>query len=246
MKSLRTFLALAILLTSQPLANATSPVPLQEQLEEEIKLSKIKYNDTNYNVIKIPKNRLINEDLEIKIAHSVGERKSLESLSSGAIAAINGNFYDENDKPIGYLKDSKVINGEHINRKNKGFFVVNKGLPDIIRTLGDYHYDVILESYPLLVYDYGAMRRINNESDFRSAVAIDKSHNLYLVTTENGTLSAGRITYKEFQDFLISQNYKTALNLDGGTSTQMLKRPGFNQHGLKGIVTAIGIYPSRL
>lgn len=190
-----------------------------------------------YNIAKIPKN----SNLTPKIIISK-EKKSVEDLVNGAEIGINGSFFTLEGTILGYVKsEGKILNNKKTNARLKGYLVKDITGFDIKKKINSKNYDLVLESFPILEYNNKSYVKSENERSFRSAVAIDSQKNLYLITTENALLSSGRVSYKEFKEFLETQNYISVLNLDGGSSTQMFVKNELKQNA-SDVYCALGFY----
>ncbi|MFP4567562.1 MAG: phosphodiester glycosidase family protein [Candidatus Woesearchaeota archaeon] len=205
---------------------------IQEQKRDEIEYSKHKYKNTTYHIIKIDNNK--NTSINIT---STNTPKYLEEIihennrqsDKEIIAAINGSF----------LRDGKTIglvqtNGEELSPNQRirgsGYFTVKDDNVKILRELCDTtKYDEILQSFPLLIYDNEKMRVENERKSYRAAIAKDTEKNLYFIITETNPFRRNTITLIEFTEFLKTQNYTKALNLDGGRSAQM----HFNNYNIR-------------
>jgi len=208
----------------------------------QVEFSQVEHNNVNYNITKIPASSIKSGDYKFRVNQS-DKPKSLDNLADGAVAAINGSFFMEDHTPIGYVKsEGKVLNKKKSRVRNSGFFVVDNGRADITRKLDlKVNYEVVLQSFPMMRYRGRNRTKLKDEPAFRSAVAVDKDHHVYFITTENGIFSNGEVNFQEFNSFLASQGYPDVLNLDGGASTSM-RAPGFKQRGYDKIVNALCVY----
>jgi exopolysaccharide biosynthesis protein len=205
---------------------------IHNQNKEGIEYTRQKHKKNTYHIIKIPNDK----NTKINIP-STNEPKYLDELvakikknnNENIIAAINGSFIRDN-KIIGLVKTNGVeIHPNQIIR-GSGYFTVKDGKANILRELCDTtKYDEVLQSFPLLIYNNELMKVENGKKSYRSAIAKDTKKNLYLIATDTHPLRKNTVTLSEFADFLKTQNYTKALNLDGGKSTQMY----FNDYNIK-------------
>lgn len=192
---------------------------------------------TIYNIIKIPHNTQLTPKIIIS-----DQPKQLEKLIPDALIGINGAFFTPEGEILGYVKSQdSLLSKTRLGSKVRGYLIHNnEGFS--IDTVPNIEYnDLVLESYPLLEFQDSSRVKTQNSKHFRSAVAIDKEKNLYLITTNNTVLFSNKISYLEFKEFLETKNYYSVLNLDGGSSSQLFAKPAINQKGGR-IYSALGFY----
>jgi len=193
--------------------------PEESIISEGLKYNKIKHNEITYHVITLKEQHQSNYKIRIETPK---KPKRLEDfMSEDAIAGINGSFFKK-EKTIGLVRsEGKNINN-HKRISGSGFFTVENNVLGIKKEISDTtKYETILQSFPLLIYNDEILNVENEQKNFRSAIATDKNNNLYLITTYTNPFKKNKITLGEFAQFLSTQNYKNALNLDGGRSAQM-------------------------
>lgn len=194
--------------------------------EENLSLIKTSYEKEdgtkiNFYIIKI-------NPSEYKIEIYYGNNKGIKiddiKKDSEILAAINCGFFQEPFLPVGLL----ISKGEKINDldsywEHTGVFYITTDQVDpygICTKDAFYDTDVTegVQSFPLLVW-YGKPYVRYNDSEIaaRSAIATDDRGNILLIATDTG------ITLYEFSRALCKMdwNCRKALNLDGGSSTQM-------------------------
>ncbi|MCJ8209240.1 phosphodiester glycosidase family protein [Mucilaginibacter sp. RS28] len=157
----------------------------------------------------------------------------------GAIAAINGTFFDvKNGGSVDYLRvHGQVINANRLEKNNtrarhqRAAIVVKDGLVHIdnwdggpdweTKLLGD---DVMLTG-PLLLYqdkgvemDTSLFARARHP---RSAVAINDKHRVLLITVDGRDANAAGMSLFELKKILQWMHCTDAVNLDGGGSTTL-------------------------
>ena len=215
---------------------------IQEQNKKGIKYTRQKHKKNTYHIVKIPNNK--NTKIHIP---STNEPKYLNELvteiktkkDKNIIAAINGSFIRDN-KIIGLVKTNGVEIRPNQTIRGSGYFTVKNGNANIIRTLCDTtNYDEVLQSFPMLIYNNELMQVENGKKSYRSAIAKDSEKNLYLIATDTHPLKRNTVTLSEFANFLQTQNYKKALNLDGGKSTQLYfnKKHVYNHKRINNAIT---------
>jgi exopolysaccharide biosynthesis protein len=227
---------LATLITLTPLPNSTlvkyslekvnpkiliqqltqKPIKTPQDQEKPINYRTINHNNTTYHVIQIKNNN----DYEIEIITTNKPRFLENVVNENTYAAINASFFTE-EKTIGLVKSKGTIKNPQARIRGSGYFVTEQGKPSIKKEINDIeNYENILQSYPLLIYDGEIMSVEKWKKSYRSAIATDTA-STYLITTETNPFRKNEITLEEFTKFLHTQNYTHALNLDGGTSSQM-------------------------
>jgi hypothetical protein len=171
---------------------------------------------------------------------------------SGAVAAINANYFDADGKPLGFLK----VGGQLINPRistsplYSGIFGVkeqqalmwsrNEFLPD--------QADEAQQAGPLLLLN-GIVQPITgvpNRASRRALIGID--HEQRLVMTVTDTLLGG-LYWAELQEVLSASAWQVQLtdllNLDGGGSAQFYTKAGnfeATAPGTADVPVAIGIF----
>jgi len=147
---------------------------------------------------------------------------------SGAIAAINGSYFDEKGRPLGFLKAA----ASHINQAISksllftGIFGVKNRAPFIMHRDDFFpeQADEGLQSGPLLLIrgtPLPVTRGVGKHSR-RSLIGMDKEQRLIIAVTD-GLL--GGLSWVEVQEFFGSDQWQAQttdlLNLDGGGSAQL-------------------------
>ena len=147
---------------------------------------------------------------------------------SGAIAAINGSYFDEKGRPLGFLKAA----ANHINQAISksllftGIFGVKNRAPFIMHRDDFFpeQADEGLQSGPLLLIrgtPLPVTRGVGKHSR-RSLIGMDKEQRLIIAVTD-GLL--GGLSWVEVQEFFGSDQWQAQttdlLNLDGGGSAQL-------------------------
>jgi len=174
---------------------------------------------------------------------------------SGALATINANYFDENGRPLAYLKNS----AREINRtvsKNAlytGVFGVRDGLPFVI------HRDQFqpaqtreaLQSGPLLLLSGAPVDIMPGLGRYarRAVVGTDKTGRVIIGATD---AVMGGLSFAELQELFSNPKWRIEtpdlLNLDGGSSAQMYLRVGKFEDsvpGLSDVPVAIGFFAVR-
>jgi uncharacterized protein YigE (DUF2233 family) len=145
---------------------------------------------------------------------------------SGALAVINGGFFDEQNRTVSLLVAGGQAVGESYAGRG-GMFSVSPDGAVRLRGLADAPYDPTeplaeaLQGWPLLVQPGGAAAYsfADSERARRSALAIDRSGRVLLIACPSASFTlAGLATWLAGSDLEID----AAVNLDGGSSTGLL------------------------
>jgi hypothetical protein len=172
--------------------------------------------DKNANVILIP--NFAKKDFSQIIAES-----------AGCDFAINGGFYNESGKPLGYFKVDGIVYGNVTESSiANGFFTEDEsGIRHIGKSkpINEQNYQFILQTGPFLpVGDY-KVKMVTDEKARRSMLLTDSSDNLYIsVLYEKDAVLSGPFL-SDLPAILSSVNiqkkitFRNLLNLDGGAAS---------------------------
>jgi len=171
---------------------------------------------------------------------------------SGAVAAINANYFDEQGKPLGFLKTQagEVIPTISNSSLYTGIFGVKDQLPFIAHrdNFSPQQADEGLQAGPLLLLKGVALSvtRGAGRQSRRSLIGLDRDQRLIIAVTDS---FLGGLTWTELQEFFASAQWRVdamdLLNLDGGGSAQLYVRGAqFEEHvaGAADIPVAIGFF----
>lgn len=171
---------------------------------------------------------------------------------SGAIAAVNGNYFDERGRPLAYLK----IGDKEINRLVSkhalytGTFAIIDGNPMVL------HRDEFtpaqardaLQSGPLLLNRGTAVQTMPGLGRYarRSVLGIDKAGRIVIAVTD---AVIGGLSFVELQELFSNSKWQLdtpeLLNLDGGGSAQLYFKLGRAEESVPGtseVPIAIGFF----
>lgn len=187
----------------------------------------------------------------VQASDSGSQRAYVKDMAKkkGALIAINGGFFTPDDKPLGLL----IHKGKKLNPiKNTSWwsvFYIKKNIPYIVHTNSfkfDQKISMAVQSGPRLVVN-GSIPKLKASRDERSAVCYDTKKNVIIIATENLMIKPA-----EFASYLKKTqkqgglNCKTALNLDGGSSTQLyahLKNFKLDVSGFSRVTNAVAVFP---
>ncbi len=194
--------------------------------------------------------RIDPQSVAIKVIYNRNSDVKSIAEAEGAIAAINGSFFDINGEPLGLL----ISNGKTIKRRiathrlYSGIFYVKDGIPRIANR-DDFSADGViqaLQSGPILIAGGKDTEALKDTSSvhYRSGIAIDGSNRVIVYATD--TNYQGLSFYEIRQIMRLPDiNCIYALNLDGGGSTQMfISTPSFSDYtaGKSNIPVALCFY----
>ncbi len=149
---------------------------------------------------------------------------------SGALAAINGGFFDEQLASTALVIHDGIINGEsYVDRG--GMFAVNSAGQITLRALAKQPYDPneplieAIQGWPMLIAPGGSFASSLNDQEIarRSVVALDRSGRVLFIVTSSSTF-----TLRSLANWLVSSDLDldAALNLDGGSSSGLIVESG--------------------
>ena len=146
--------------------------------------------------------------------------------SAGAVAAINGGFFDADGRTVALLVQAGQPVGDSYTEQG-GMFAVTPEGGVWLRGLADAPYDPAepvaeaLQGWPLLVRSAGeaAYSFEDGERDRRSALALDGAGRVLLIAAPTAAF-----TLRELAEWLASSDLAVvaAVNLDGGSSTGLI------------------------
>lgn len=166
---------------------------------------------------------------------------------SKAIAVLNANFFDQNQRPLGLVLQHRQIKAPP---RNVAWwaFVVSKGKQlRFIKSLSRQtlqRYEQGVQAGPRLVVQ-GSPMTLKQEVSLKSAIGIDAQGRAVLVASEGPVEInhlARLLAQKESEG---GAGLKEALNLDGGASAQLFVQKGgfyLSLPGLSRVPIALGIF----
>ena len=171
---------------------------------------------------------------------------------SGAVAAINANYFDTEGKPLAFLKAGGQTINPRISRSSlyTGVFGVKDQRP-FISHRDDFlseQADEAMQSGPLLLLR-GAPQAVTGvplRASRRALIGIDKEHRTVIAVTDN---LIGGLFWAELQEIFLAPQWQVQtpdlLNLDGGGSAQLYIKAGKFDDFVAGTVevpVAIGFF----
>lgn len=172
---------------------------------------------------------------------------------SGAIAMINGNYFDEKGRPLGFLKAASEEINARISKSSlfTGIFAVKDLQPFIVHRdhFAPQQADEGMQAGPLLLTKGSALAvtRGAGRQSRRSLIGIDREQKLIVAVTNS---LFGGLNWVELQELFSSEQWEVQtldlLNLDGGGSAQLYVRGDQLEELVAGateVPVAIGFFP---
>ncbi len=189
----------------------------------------------------------------LRVHHLPGQVRTIQQwqqLLPNALAIVNANYFDTNNRPLGLVVADGGFFGQIITRNDAGVFQVKDGIPRV-RSLwlepfrqGE-QFQQAAQAFPMLM-SYGYVAPINPDvaqvRAARTVIAQDKLGRILIIVT----IYAG-VTLGELANWLGNSglNIDFALNMDGGSSTSLyIATGGPNQFipSLKAVPVVIALY----
>ena len=171
---------------------------------------------------------------------------------SGAVAAINANYFDTDGKPLAFLKAGGQAVNPRVSRNSlyTGVFAVKDQRPSISHR-DDFlseQADEAMQSGPLLLLGGRpqAVTGLPLRASRRALIGIDKEQRTVIAVTDN---LIGGLFWAELQEIFSAPQWQAQtldlLNLDGGGSAQLYIKTGKFEEFVAGTVevpVAIGFF----
>lgn len=183
--------------------------------------------------------------------HLKGASAKTFAEKSGAIAAINANYFDEKGRPLAYLKTAEKEINSTVSKHAlyTGIFGVRELVPFVAHrdNFQPSQASEALQSGPLLL-NKGAVEMLNGSARYarRSVIGMDKEGRILIGVTD---AVLGGLSFPELQELFTSSNRRLdateLLNLDGGGSAQLYVKAGKFEEWLSGtseVPVAIGFF----
>ena len=151
--------------------------------------------------------------------------------------AVNGSFFLKDHTPLGLLiSEGQLIQG--VRKVDWGVFFVRAGRPGLVHRRdwpGEDGVSFAIQSGPRLVVD-GERVKVKPQRARRTVIGVQADGRVFIAVT------ASPVTLSDLIDTLVAQGVQQALNLDGGSSSQLyapqwsLDLPGAP------VVNAVGVF----
>lgn len=165
-----------------------------------------------------------------------------------ALAVINANFFDPQNKPLGLiLINKKILNPPHSTRWWAALLIKGNRplIGKVFRKAEVKGFDQGVQAGPRLVVG-GHKTRLKDESSPKSVVAIDTQNRLWILATEGNTNINALALYLATPTSRGGLGLQQALNLDGGSSSQFYLKVGKRQVWVPGLIpvpVGLGVFP---
>jgi uncharacterized protein YigE (DUF2233 family) len=204
-----------------------------------------------FKLLRFDSGLIVPRVLYADLFHLKGASAKTFAEKSGAIAAINANYFDEKGRPLAYLKTA----GKEVNSTVSkhalytGIFGVRELVPFVAHRdhFQPNQAKEALQSGPLLVHK-GVVEILNGSARYarRSVIGMDKEGRILIGVTD---AVVGGLSFPELQELFTSSNTRLdttdLLNLDGGGSAQLYAKAGKFEEWLSGtseVPVAIGFF----
>lgn len=171
---------------------------------------------------------------------------------SGAIAAINANYFDERGRPLAYLKsgDNEINRAVSKHALYTGVFAVADGNPTVMHRddFSPAQASEALQSGPLLLNRGAPVEILRGLGRYarRAALGRDKAGRIVIAVTD---AVLGGLSFVELQELFANAKWQLdtpeLLNLDGGGSAQLYFKSGRLEESVPGtseVPVAIGFF----
>lgn len=166
------------------------------------------------------------------------------ALDHKALIAINGGFFTAKGDPIGLRISSGEVKQRLHGTSWWGVFYIENQRPRIVAQKAfkkRKHINFALQSGPRLVVN-GKIPNLKDNYDQRTALGITQDKKVIIVVTEHNPMTTTELAL--VMRGLLNCQY--ALNLDGGSSTQLYAQVGtlnLHVHGLSSVSDAVIVLP---
>lgn len=166
--------------------------------------------------------------VRLRVGYAPEQPRALSAWAAeaGALAAINGGFFDERGRSVALLVSGGQVFGESYVGRGGQLGVSPEGAVRL-RALADEPHDPAeplseaLQGWPMLVKPGGVAAYSFEDGDRarRSAVAVDRDGRVLLIA-----VAAPAFTLRELSEWLAASDLavEAAVNLDGGSSTGLI------------------------
>lgn len=205
-----------------------------QSIEPGLAYKSIIFNQTKTNsvpytlhVFKIDPGKFDFKPLLAAPEHYKSIRKMVES--SNAVLGVNANFFDENGKPLGLIVSDGRIAHPFKDISWWGVFYFIKNIPHLVHSSQwkmDEKISYAVQAGPRLVVNGKVVSGLKAEQSQKTAIGFNKAGDVFLLTTlypMEGRELAKMMSKPEAKGGL---GCLEALNLDGGSSSQLYAKSG--------------------
>ncbi|MBX3061602.1 MAG: phosphodiester glycosidase family protein [Anaerolineae bacterium] len=189
-----------------------------------------------------------------KVYYQAGAVRNIQQWQSvlpGAVAIVNANFFDTQNRPLGLVASDGILTGVNISRNDTGVFQLKD---NVARVRSFYtepynnteNFQQVVQGLPMLMVAGRVAPAFNPDistaPSFRTVIAQDVYGRILIIVTQYTA-----VTLLDMARFLGVSGLEitTALNMDGGSSTQMyLATGGPSQFtiGGKGVPVVLAVF----
>lgn len=212
------FLIIYILfLVTQKKVEISVPSPLPSPQLTSITVNQQTYSYTYVIIEDLSRLQLFANHSQKSASQDLMKRYSCQIL-------VNGNFYDESDRPLGWLvSDGKTISKPITSALFNGFLSLSTSKVEISNSLPDFPVNVGLQSGPLLILDSKPLLlKINQDESRRRIVAAVNTNQQLMFLAINSVLLADTPAVVSTIGRQINQSILAAVNLDGGSASAFI------------------------
>jgi uncharacterized protein YigE (DUF2233 family) len=231
----------------------TAPAPKAQAIHYQRLSEGIEYGvwesgaQSRLHLLKLNLNKVRVRPIDARDFASPGLNVKDMAVKSQALAVINANFFDESGRPLGMvLQEGKLKNPFH---KTEWWasLLLGKNRAKILKvfqTRQTKGFENGVQAGPRLVVA-GRIPKLKNTLSPKSAVGINQKGDLILMATEGGLSTQALAEFLKRPEAAGGLGIPNALNLDGGSSTQIfIKVKDFELYipGLSTVPIGLGVF----
>jgi uncharacterized protein YigE (DUF2233 family) len=189
-----------------------------------------------------------------KVYYQAGAVRNIQQWQSvlpGAVVIVNANFHDPQNRPLGLVASDGILSGANIPRNDTGVFQVKDNIPKVRSFYLEPYvntelFQQVIQGLPMLIVSGRVAPAFNPDisaaPDFRTVMAQDIYGRILIIVTRYTP-----VTLLDMARFLgvSGLEINTALNMDGGSSTQMYLATGGDAQftvGLKPVPVVLAVF----
>lgn len=185
---------------------------------------------------------------DLRIISGKGGIRANKAKKEHPLAFVNGSFFEEDFEPIGLVISNEQIENPKLNSKKWGIFSIDKNNSAAINYATDFNSEknkkFAIQGYPILIYNEKIKLKNTIKQAQRTTIGINKKGEIILLTTKQR-----EFTLKEIGELMLKPQEEggyecvSALNLDGGFSSQMYVNNKAIKFSLNKVSNYISIFP---
>jgi len=216
---------------------------INKDFAEGFKVGTIKYREGEINYL------IINpQKYDLKIISGKEGIRSSKAKKDYPLAFVNGSFFKENFEPIGLVISNEQIENPKLNSEKWGIFSIDKNNYASIKYSTDFNSEeeqkFAIQGYPMLIYNKKIKLKNPVKKAQRTAIGINERGEIIILTTRQKAF-----TLKEIGELMLKPQEEggyeciSALNLDGGSSSQMYVNNKIRKYSLNKVSNYILVFP---